>query len=102
MQELMKKLNIAKGTIYHYFSSKESLLESVVEDIIDKALQKNSYLKAFITLGTHLFTPDSSEAILLNLPLFSLLSLKRGVIKAYLRPNTRVNALNLCWQASSF
>ena len=42
MQELMKKLNIAKGTIYHYFSSKESLLESVVEDIIDKALQRKT------------------------------------------------------------
>ena len=44
MQELMKKLNIAKGTIYHYFSSKEDLLESVVEDLIRKSLnEKSSY-----------------------------------------------------------
>jgi AcrR family transcriptional regulator len=39
MQELMEKLNIAKGTIYHYFSSKEDLLEAVVEDIIDEELR---------------------------------------------------------------
>jgi AcrR family transcriptional regulator len=40
MQELMEKLNIAKGTIYHYFSSKEELLEAVVENIIDEELRK--------------------------------------------------------------
>ncbi len=32
MHAVMKKLNIAKGTIYHYFASKEALLEAVVED----------------------------------------------------------------------
>lgn len=40
MQELMEKLNIAKGTIYHYFSSKEELLEAVVEDIVDEKLKR--------------------------------------------------------------
>ena len=40
MQELMDKLNIAKGTIYHYFSSKEELLEAVVEDLVDEELKK--------------------------------------------------------------
>ena len=31
MQDIMGKLNIAKGTIYHYFKSKQALLEAVVE-----------------------------------------------------------------------
>lgn len=44
MQELMDKLNIAKGTIYHYFASKEELLEAVVEDIVDKELKKKEAL----------------------------------------------------------
>jgi len=44
MQDLMKKLNIAKGTIYHYFSSKEEILEAVVEDIVDKELKKKQEL----------------------------------------------------------
>lgn len=44
MQELMKVLNIAKGTIYHYFSSKEDLLEAVVEDLIDEELKKKEAL----------------------------------------------------------
>jgi AcrR family transcriptional regulator len=44
MQELMKKLNIAKGTIYHYFSSKEDLLEAVVEGLIDEELKKKEKL----------------------------------------------------------
>ncbi len=44
MQELMKTLNIAKGTIYHYFSSKEDLLEAVVEDLMDEELKKKETL----------------------------------------------------------
>jgi AcrR family transcriptional regulator len=33
MQHVMTKLQIAKGTAYHYFRSKEELLEAVVEDM---------------------------------------------------------------------
>ncbi len=33
MQDIMEELQIAKGTIYHYFRSKEELLMAVVEDI---------------------------------------------------------------------
>lgn len=44
MQDLMKTLNIAKGTIYHYFSSKEDLLEAVVKDLIDEELRKKEAL----------------------------------------------------------
>ncbi|MBN2086459.1 MAG: TetR/AcrR family transcriptional regulator [Anaerolineales bacterium] len=38
MQDVMDRLNIAKGTIYHYFSSKEALLEAVVEKIVDESI----------------------------------------------------------------
>lgn len=34
MQHVMTKLQIAKGTAYHYFKSKEELLEAVVEDMV--------------------------------------------------------------------
>ncbi|NGX59604.1 MAG: HTH-type transcriptional repressor KstR2 [Chlamydiae bacterium] len=47
MQDVMTKLQIAKGTTYHYFKSKEALLEAVVEDmvteymaIVEKALNE--------------------------------------------------------------
>jgi len=40
MQALMDELGIAKGTIYHYFASKEELLEAVVEDLIDEMIRK--------------------------------------------------------------
>jgi len=36
MQDVMDLLGIAKGTIYHYFKSKEELLEAVVEDIVEE------------------------------------------------------------------
>lgn len=38
MQDVMDTLCIAKGTIYHYFKSKEALLEAVIEDIVDKSI----------------------------------------------------------------
>lgn len=44
MRDLMDKLNIAKGTIYHYFSSKEDLLEAVVEGLIDEELKRKKRL----------------------------------------------------------
>lgn len=44
MAGLMKSLNIAKGTIYHYFASKEELLEAVVEDLMAEALEKKQAL----------------------------------------------------------
>ncbi len=53
MQDFMNYLGIAKGTIYHYFKSKEELLEAVIEDIVNEHLQK---MEAFIqeTQGTAL------------------------------------------------
>jgi AcrR family transcriptional regulator len=38
MQDVMERLDIAKGTIYHYFASKEALLEAVVESIVDESI----------------------------------------------------------------
>ena len=40
MQDVMDSLGIAKGTIYHYFKSKEELLEAVIHDIVDKNIEK--------------------------------------------------------------
>src|SRR5205807_353623 len=36
MQDEMTKLNIAKGTTYHYFKSKEALLDAVVQDMVEE------------------------------------------------------------------
>lgn len=40
MQDVMDALGIAKGTIYHYFKSKEALFEAVIEDIVDKSVEQ--------------------------------------------------------------
>lgn len=40
MQDIMDTLGIAKGTIYHYFKSKEAILEAVIEDIVEKNIEK--------------------------------------------------------------
>lgn len=40
LQDVMNKAGIAKGTIYHYFNSKESLLEAVVENLADQYVFK--------------------------------------------------------------
>lgn len=41
MQDVMSRLGIAKGTIYHYFKSKEVLLEEVLDFIVDEHVQGN-------------------------------------------------------------
>lgn len=45
MQDVMNYLDIAKGTIYHYFSSKEALLQAVIEDMVDENIEQ---MKNFI------------------------------------------------------
>lgn len=40
IQDVMNHLGISKGAIYHYFKSKEELLEAVVEDIVNGHLEK--------------------------------------------------------------
>jgi AcrR family transcriptional regulator len=40
VQDVMEHLGIAKGTIYHYFRSKEALLEAVIEKIVDENVEQ--------------------------------------------------------------
>lgn len=40
MQDIVNTLGIAKGTIYHYFKSKEALLEAVIESIVEQNLKE--------------------------------------------------------------
>jgi AcrR family transcriptional regulator len=40
MQDVMERLEIAKGTIYHHFQSKEELLEAVVENIVAERVEQ--------------------------------------------------------------
>ncbi len=40
MQNVMEQLQIAKGTIYHYFSSKEELLEAVIVSVAAKEAKR--------------------------------------------------------------
>ena len=44
MQELTGRLNIARGTVYYYFSSKDELLEAVIEDIVSDELARKKML----------------------------------------------------------
>lgn len=46
MRDVMESVGIAKGTIYHYFSSKEELLEAVVEEIVDEDITRKQALLA--------------------------------------------------------
>ncbi|MCE5293098.1 MAG: TetR/AcrR family transcriptional regulator [Chlamydiales bacterium] len=39
MQDIMEELQIAKGTIYHYFASKDELLMAVVEDMANDNIE---------------------------------------------------------------
>lgn len=44
MQHVVEYLGIAKGTIYHYFKSKDELLEAVVEDLVGEEYQRKKAL----------------------------------------------------------
>jgi len=43
--DIMEALEIAKGTIYHYFKSKEALFEAVIEDIVEENIK---HMKALV------------------------------------------------------
>ncbi len=53
MQDVMDNLGIAKGTIYHYFDSKEALFDAVIEHIVNKNIE---YMQTLMqdTTGTAL------------------------------------------------
>lgn len=44
MIDIMGALKIAKGTIYHYFKSKEALFEAVIEDIVEESVKQMAAL----------------------------------------------------------
>jgi AcrR family transcriptional regulator len=44
MQDVMDQLSIAKGTIYHYFKSKDELLEAVVENMVEEDIARKEKL----------------------------------------------------------
>lgn len=44
MQDVVDALDIAKGTVYHYFKSKEELLEAVVESMVDEDVLRRQLL----------------------------------------------------------
>ena len=47
MQDLIEKVGIAKGTLYHHFTCKQEILEAVVQDIVDEELvRKRNLLNA--------------------------------------------------------
>ena len=40
MRHVMVELNIAKGTIYHYFRSKEDLLDAVIAEVVNEEMHR--------------------------------------------------------------
>lgn len=44
LQDVMNILGVAKGTIYHYFQSKEELLEAVVQEMVNEYIQQMQIL----------------------------------------------------------
>lgn len=44
MQDMMDELGIAKGTIYHYFKSKEDLLDAVIDQMTNEAMEQMQYV----------------------------------------------------------
>lgn len=40
MENIITKVGIAKGTVYHYFKSKDELLNAVVEDMVNEYIEK--------------------------------------------------------------
>lgn len=65
IQDILDELSIAKGTFYHYFVSKQALLEALIERMIDEAellvspIIQNAHLSAlekfqqFFAAGAH-------------------------------------------------
>ncbi len=51
LQDVMAKVGIAKGTVYHYFNSKEELLESVVAKMVDEYVTRLQGILAKATGG---------------------------------------------------
>jgi len=44
MADISKKMNVAAGTVYHYFKSKTELLYAVIDELADESAKKKSLL----------------------------------------------------------
>lgn len=76
MKDVMDNLQIAKGTIYHYFRSKEELLEAVIETIAEHDYEKlrgslaksqGNSLEKLMILATAQQTESHDEILLAEL-----------------------------------
>lgn len=88
MQDVMEALDIAKGTIYHYFKSKEALLEAVVEEIVEETIEK---MKALLsqTKGNAL------EKIQLLVKAGNIAEENKDILEGLHRPGNEVMHLQL-------
>jgi AcrR family transcriptional regulator len=62
IQDILNETGISKGSFFHYFSSKQTLLEALIEDFMDKGesrvipIVKNERMKAIEKLNTYFAT----------------------------------------------
>lgn len=49
IQDVMNELDIAKGTVYYYFKSKEELFEAVIENMVD---ENTSHMENLLKIST--------------------------------------------------
>jgi AcrR family transcriptional regulator len=77
MNDVMQALGIAKGTIYHYFNSKEDLLAAVIESIVSDSAPA---MQQIVTE-----TPGSALAKLHALISATRLAAEDGIIREHLR-----------------
>lgn len=79
MTDIMDALQIAKGTIYHYFQSKEALFEAVIEDIVEKNVRQ---MEALIKTST----ADALEKIQLLMDAGNISRENEGIIEQLHKP----------------
>jgi AcrR family transcriptional regulator len=125
MQDVMSRLGIAKGTIYHYFKSKEELLEAVIENIVDENLEQMQILlkeikgnalekiQALVEKGNiakdnteileHLHKPGNDAMhIRLLAAHYTLKSSNKVAMKGFFRRVPRLSAQNLFFLGFNF
>lgn len=100
MQDVMDELKIAKGTIYHYFKSKEELLEAVVESMVDEDVIRKRQLIS----GTQ---GNALEKIRLLVGMDSLADVNEEILEHLHQPgniamHTRLLAVTLVKEASLY
>ena len=82
MQDVMLKLRIAKGTTYHYFKSKEDLLNAVVEDIVTEYI-------SMVEKALHACTGNALEKMRVLVTVGNIASASSNTIDALHHPDNR-------------